>query len=333
MSNYKKIAYKMLFFVIIEMVITLNNLKVVFMGTPDFAVPVLQSLIDATNVVMVVCQPDKLVGRKQELEVGPIKRLALEHNIKVFQPNKIREDYEEIMNMQPDIIITCAYGQIIPTEILNLPRLGCINVHASLLPKWRGGAPIHHALINGDRDTGVTIMYMDEKMDTGNIISQVTYQIKDTDNVGTLHDELSKLGSKLLIDTLPSIINGTNDSIKQDDSLATYAKIIKREDEHLDFNNNAVDIYNKVRGLYPFPKANAIINNEEVKILECFIGNEDSNFSSGTISVVDKDKIGICTKDKIIYVTKVKPFGKKEMAALDYINGQKRENLLNTIVK
>lgn len=323
----------MFFFVIIEMVITLNDLKVVFMGTPDFAVPVLEDLILKTNVLMVVCQPDKLVGRHQELEEAPTKKLALKHNIKVFQPKKIREEYQEIIDVQPDIIITCAYGQIIPVEILKLPRLGCINVHASLLPKLRGGAPIHHALINGDNVTGVTIMYMDEKMDTGNIISQASYEIKDTDNVLTLHDELSKLGTKLLIDTLPSIINGSNDSIKQDDSLATYANIIKREDEHLDFNNPAKDIYNKVRGLYPWPKANAIINDEEVKILECYIGDEDSNFSSGTIGIVDKDKIGICTKDKIIYVTKVKPFGKKEMAALDYINGQKKENLLNKIVK
>lgn len=333
MSNYKKIAYNMLFFVIIEMVIKLNDLKVVFMGTPDFAVPVLEALINTTNVVMVVCQPDKLVGRHQELEMVPVKKVALAHDIKVFQPNKIREEYEDIINIQPDIIITCAYGQIIPTELLKLPRLGCINVHASLLPKLRGGAPIHHALINGDAVTGVTIMYMDETMDTGDMIAQVEYQIKDTDNVGTLHDELSKLGSKLLIDTLPSIISGSNNRIKQDDSLATYAKIIKREDEHLDFNNRAIDIYNKVRGLYPWPKANAIINGEEVKILECYIGEEDSNFSSGTISIVDKDKIGVCTKDKIIYITKVKPFGKKEMAALDYINGQKKENLLNTIIK
>ena len=311
----------------------MNDLKVVFMGTPDFAVPVLEALISNTNVLMVVCQPDKLVGRHQELEAPPTKQLALQHKIEVFQPKKIREDYEEIINMQPDLIVTCAYGQIIPSELLKLPRLGCINVHASLLPKLRGGAPIHHALINGEDKTGVTIMYMDETMDTGNIISQATYDIKVSDNVETLHDELSKLGSKLLIDTLPSIVDGTNESIKQDDSLATYAKIIKREDEHLDFNNSAKDIYNKVRGLYPWPKANVIINGEEVKILECFISDETSNFSSGTISVVDKDKFGICTKDKIIYVTKVKPFGKKEMAALDYINGQKRENLLSKIVK
>lgn len=311
----------------------MKNLKVVFMGTPDFAVPVLEALLQNTNVVLVVSQPDKVVGRKQLVEPTPIKKVALANNIEIYQPFKIKDEYEKILNVKPDIIITCAYGQIIPEILLNAPRLGCINVHASLLPKLRGGAPIHHAIIDGETKTGVTIMYMDKTMDTGAIISQKEYQIKDTDNVETLHNILSKIGAELLIETLPSIIEGTNSKVPQNNLEATYAWNINREDEHLNFNKTAKEVYNQVRGLNPWPKAYSIINENEVKILECFIGNKESEFSPGTICEVNKDNIGICTKDKIIYITKVKPFGKKEMPALDYINGLNKEKVLNSLVK
>ena len=311
----------------------MKNTNVIFMGTPDFAVPVLEALIENTNVIMVVTQPDKEVGRHHEIEATPIKKIALENNIKVFQPTKIRKDYQPIIDMNPDIIITCAYGQIIPEEILNAPRLGCVNVHASLLPRLRGGAPLHHALIDGEEKTGVTIMYMDKNMDTGDIISQKEYIIKDTDNVENIHDNLSIIGRDLLIETLPSIIAGTNNRTKQNEEEATYAYNISREEEHLDFNQPAKVIYNKVRGLYPWPKANTIINGIEVKVLECYISEKDSTLSAGTICELSKDGIGICTKDKIIVITKVKPFGKKEMPAFDYINGLNKEKTLMSVVE
>lgn len=311
----------------------MKNLKVVFMGTPEFAVPILESLIKSTNVVMVVSQPDKIVGRKQLMEATPIKKVALASNIEVYQPTKIRTEYQKIIDIKPDIIITCAYGQIIPEELLNAPRLGCINVHASLLPKLRGGAPIHHAIIDGEEKTGITIMYMDTKMDTGDMIAKKEYIIKDTDNVEILHDTLSKLGAELLLETLPIIENGTNQRIPQNNAEATYAWNIKREDEHINFNKSAKEVYNQVRGLNPWPKAYTVINDAEVKIIECFVSDKDSKFSSGTICEINKDNIGICTKDKIIYITKVKPFGKKEMSALDYINGLNKEKVLNSIVK
>ncbi len=311
----------------------MKDTKVIFMGTPDFAVPILEMLIQNTNVIMVVTQPDKEVGRHHELEMTPIKKVAVEHNIKVYQPTKVRKEYEEIVNAHADIIITCAYGQIIPEEILNAPRLGCINVHASLLPRLRGGAPLHHAIIDGEDKTGITIMYMDKNMDTGDIISTSEYKIKDTDNVGILHDTLSVMGRDLLLETLPSIIDGTNNRIPQDDSKATYAYNITREEEHLDFNLSAQEVYNKVRGLNPWPKANTIINDQEVKIIECYIGDKDSQFSAGTICEINKDNLGICTKDKVVYITRVKPFGKKEMSALDYINGLSKEKVLYSIVK
>lgn len=311
----------------------MKDLKVIFMGTPEFAVPILDALIKNTNVIMVVTQPDKEVGRHHELEASPIKKLALEHNIKVFQPVKIRKEYEEVVNAHADIIITCAYGQIIPEEILNAPDLGCINVHASLLPKLRGGAPIHHAIIDGLDKTGITIMYMDKNMDTGDIITKEECPILDTDNVGTLHDKLSILGRDLLIRTLPSIVIGSNPRIPQNEAEATFAWNITREEEHIDFNKTAKEVYDKVRGLYPWPKAYTIINGGEVKVLECFIGDKDSTLSAGTISEINKDNIGICTKDKVIYITKVKPFGKKEMTCLDYVNGLSKEKVIHTIVE
>ncbi len=311
----------------------MRNTKVIFMGTPDFAVPVLEGLLENTNVIMVVTQPDKEVGRHHDLVPTPIKKVALEHNIPVYQPTKIRNEYENIVNAGADIIITCAYGQIIPEEILSSPRLGCINVHASLLPRLRGGAPIHHAIIDGEEKTGITIMYMDKKMDTGDIISTKEYYIKDTDNVGTLHDILSTMGQELLLETLPSIIEGTNSRIQQNHDEATFAWNITREEERIDFNKTAKEIYNQVRGLYPWPTAHALINEIEVKVLECQISDKDSSFSSGTICELSKEGIGICTKDKVIYLTKVKPFGKKEMLAKDYINGLNKEKVLHSIVE
>jgi methionyl-tRNA formyltransferase len=311
----------------------MKDIKVIFMGTPDFAVPILKGLIENTNVIMVVTQPDKLVGRHHELQAPPIKQVALEHNIPVYQPQKVRREYEPIVNAGADIIITCAYGQIIPEEILNAPRLGCINVHASLLPKLRGGAPIHHAIIDGEEKTGITIMYMDKNMDTGDMIAKSECYINYNDNVGTLHDKLSIMGKELLLDTLPSIINGTNERIKQNDEESSYAWNIQREEEHITYNKTAKEVYNQIRGLYPWPTAYTIINEVEVKVLEAVIGENDSKLSPGVICEINKDSIGICTKDKVIYLTKVKPFGKKAMDVKDYVNGLNKEKVLHTIAE
>lgn len=310
----------------------MNKIKIAFMGTPEFAVPVLEGLIKNYNVGLVVTQPDKLVGRHQELKYSPIKEISIANNIEVFQPIKIRDDYQKILDFQPDIIITCAYGQIIPKVLLETPRFGCINVHASLLPKLRGGAPIHKALIDGYNKTGITIMYMDEAMDTGDIISQKEYQIKDTDNVGILHDVLSKIGAELLLETLPSIINNTNLRIPQNSQEATYAYNIKREEEHIEFNKTAREIYNQVRGLNPWPLANIILNGEEMKIIECSIVSTKSKLSAGTIIDITKESFIIKAKDQAIAVTKVKPFGKKVMSSKDYLNGIDKNKIIDKIV-
>ncbi|MCR5788112.1 MAG: methionyl-tRNA formyltransferase [Bacilli bacterium] len=293
--------------------------KVIFMGTPDFAVNILDVLIKNTDVVLVVTQPDKVVGRKQELRYSPVKEKALENNINIFQPVKIKDDMDEVLNTEADLIVTCAYGQILPKEILDHSKIASINVHASLLPYLRGGAPIHHAIIDGYDKTGVTIMYMDEKMDSGDIISYQETIITDDDNVGTLHDRLSIMGASLLEETLPKIIDGTNERIKQDDNLVTFAPTIKREEEHINFDCEGKNIINLVRGLYPWPTANIIINDTEVKVLSASF--EKTNVHKTNEVIITKDKFGITCKDGIIYLNKIKPFGKKEMDIKDYLNG------------
>ncbi len=306
-------------------------MRVVFMGTPDFAVSVLQALIDNYDVVGVVSQPDKRVGRHQELKFTPVKELALKYNIPVFQPVKIKEDYEDILGLNPDIIVTCAYGQIIPKAILDFPRLGCINVHASLLPKLRGGAPIHKAIIDGYKTTGITIMYMDCKMDSGDIISQEEIPILDDDNLEKLHDKLSEVGAKLLIETLPSIIDGTNERIKQNLDEVTYAYNIKREEEHIDFSKSSRDVFNLIRGLSPVPSANAILDSKEMKLYDSYILDKEYEGVPSEIVDIVKDGIVVKTGDGAVVLTSVKPFGKKKMDAKSYVNGYGKDNLIGKV--
>lgn len=307
-------------------------IKTIFMGTPDFAVPILETLIKNTEVQLVISKPDAFIGRKKILTPSPVKKLALSHNLNVSTPVKIKEIYDEIKELNPDLIVTCAYGQIVPESILNIPRLGCINVHASLLPKYRGGAPIQHAILNGEAKTGITIMYMDKGMDTGDIIEVNCIPITSSDTSSSIHDKLSILGAKLLEETLPSIINGTNKRVKQNDNEATYAPTIKRVDEHLDFNVTAEEIFNKVRALNSWPLANLILDDKEIKVLEGYIG-EDTKETPGTICKINKDAIGIACLDKIYYLTKIKPFGKNVMDVKDYLNGFNKDTFLGKLVK
>ena len=309
-----------------------DKINVIFMGTPEFSLNVLDMLIKNTNVIAVVTQPDKIVGKDKEKSFTPIKKLALEHNITVLQPEKIRKEYDDVINLKPDLIITCAYGQIIPEVILNTPRLGCINVHASLLPKLRGGSPLHHALIDGYDKTGVTIMYMDKGMDTGDIITQEEIDILKTDTVGTIHDKLSILGSELLLKTLPSIINGTNSRIKQDDSLATYCHNITHEEEVIDFNKGVVDIFNQVRGMNPYPVAYLTLNNIIYKVYEVDyeVTDKYENKKIGEVVIQDKNNLVIKASDGLIYLKKIKREGKKLMDISSYLNGEK-ENLVGLI--
>lgn len=301
----------------------MKDKRVVFMGTPEFSVPVLEMLIENTNVVLVVTQPDKEVGRHHELKATPVKECALKHNIEVYQPIKIRNEYEHILEMNPDIIITCAYGQIIPSILLDTPKYKAINVHASLLPKLRGGSPLHKCIIDGYKETGVTIMYMAPGMDDGDIITQRSVEIKDTDNVGIIHDKLSIMGRDLLLETLPNIFSGNITRAKQDPNEVTYAYNIKREEEKIDFNKTAREVFNQIRGMYPFPVAYTTLNGEVIKICEVRIGNS-SKGKPGEIIETSKDGISVMCKDKNIIIIRLKPSGKKEMTAKDYLNGKNK---------
>ena len=311
----------------------MKNLKVVFMGTPEFSLNVLNGLIENTNVIGVVTQPDKIVGKNKETSFTPIKKLALENNIPVFQPEKIRKEYDKILELKPDIIITCAYGQIVPEAVLNYPKYGCINVHASLLPKLRGGSPLHHSIIDGYNETGVTIMYMDKGMDTGDMINKKSIPILDTDNVGTIHDKLSVIGRDLLLETLPSIIDGTCNREKQNNSEATYCHNITHEEELIDFNKNAREIFNQVRGMNPYPVAYFTLDQKIYKIYQVSYQetNKFQDHANGEIVVFDKNKIGIKVNNGIVYLEDIKKEGKRRMLVKDFLNGEK-ENLLGKVI-
>lgn len=301
----------------------MKDLKVVFMGSPLFSVPVLEELNKNVNVVGVVTAPDAYVGRKKVLTMCPVKEKAVGLGLKVYSPIKLRSDFGFIKELNPDMIITCAYGQILSEDILNIPKLGCFNLHGSLLPKYRGGAPIHYALLNGDEKTGITLMYMDKGMDSGDMIAKEEIIIEENDNIESLTNKLSIIASKMIIKYLPSLIDGTNNRVKQDISKVTFSPIITREDEHLDFNLTAKEIYNKYRMLNPNPLANIKIDDIELKIAECKIVD-----ASGKVSTVvnkDKNSFTIMAKDKGIMVSKIKPIGKNIMNVRDFFNGYHEE--------
>ena len=310
----------------------MKNTKVIFMGTPSFAVPILEQLIEKTNIILVVSQPDREKDRKGNILPTPIKKIATENNIEVYQPIKIKEEYEKIISLNPDIIITCAYGQIIPEEILNKPKYGCINVHGSLLPKLRGGAPIHHAIIDGEKETGITIMYMDKLMDSGDIISQKKISILNEDNLDSLYTKMSQLGAELLIETLPSIINGTNERIKQDESKVTFGYNITKEEEKINFSKSSQEIYNQIRGLNSFPGAYCILDDKRLKVYTSEITRQTSNKPSGTIINIDKNGIFVSTGDKVIKLTEIKLEGKKRCFVKDFVNGIKIEEYVGKVL-
>src|SRR5574344_3000267 len=306
------------------------NKKIIFMGTPEFAVPILEMLINNYDVVAVVCQPDKIVGRHHEVVYSPVKKLAMENNIKVFQPIRINDEYKNFLDLNPDMIVTCAYGQIISKVILDNPKYGCINVHASLLPKLRGGAPIQHAIIDGYKKTGITIMYMAPGMDDGDIIAQEEYTINNNDTLGSLNRLLSFMVSKLLFQTLPSVFNCKNTRIKQNESDVTFAHIIKRDEEHLNFHESCEKIDCLVRGLNPYPYANVLINNVEYKIISGHYHKGES--LSNKINIINKNELGIGCLDGIYYIDEIKQSGKKQMLIKDFLNGINKEEYKDYLI-
>ena len=303
-------------------------LKIVFMGTPSFSVPILEALIEKYNVIGVVTQPDKCVGRKQEIKFSPVKECALKHNIKIFQPIKIREDYQEIIDLNPDLIVTAAYGQIVGMKLLNSPKYRSINVHASLLPKYRGGAPIHEAIKRGETKTGVTIMYMEKKMDAGDILGVREVEILDTDNCGTMFEKLSYAGRDLLMETIPLLIDGKIDPIKQIEEDATFAYNVSKEEERLDFSKTAKDIFNHIRAYNPYPVAHMLLGNDTIKVYQSRVAEESHNKEVGTVIKATKHGfLMACGENTTLEILEVQPSGKKVMKASDFANGALRKYL------
>lgn len=299
--------------------------KIIFMGTPDFSVPVLKRIIDeGYEVIAVVTQPDRPVGRKKVLTPPPVKVEAIKQGIPVYQPEKIREkeELEKIIRLQPDLVVTAAFGQILPNELLETPKFGCINVHASLLPELRGGAPIHYSILQGKEKTGITIMYMAEKLDAGDILTQAEVIIEEEDNVGTMHDKLSQVGSDLLAETLPKLLNGELQPIKQDDEKATFAPNIKRSVEKIDWSISGESIYNHVRGLNPWPVAYTLLNGSVLKVWQTKKIKDSNKAEPGTITEVLDEGIIVATgNETAILITELQPSGKKKMPAKDYLRG------------
>ncbi|MEJ7473018.1 methionyl-tRNA formyltransferase [Staphylococcus saprophyticus] len=297
--------------------------KVIFMGTPDFSTKVLEMLIAEHDVIAVVTQPDRPVGRKRVLTPPPVKEVAIKHGLPVYQPEKLAQssELEQLIDLEADLIVTAAFGQILPESLLNAPKLGAINVHASLLPKYRGGAPIHQAIMDGQTETGISIMYMVKKLDAGDIISQQAIEIEHQDDVGTMHDKLSFLGAELLKETLSSIINGTNNRITQNESEASFATNISREQEKIDWYQSAEVIYNHIRGLSPWPVAYTVMDDGNMKVYASRI-EKGKTGEPGTIIETTKKAIIVATgSDDAIALTDIQVAGKKRMLTANYLSG------------
>ncbi|MGI6686115.1 MAG: methionyl-tRNA formyltransferase [Bacillota bacterium] len=301
-------------------------MRVVFMGSPDFALPCLDKLLQSPyQVTAVVTQPDRPKGRGKKLTFTPVKEKALEKGIPVLQPEKINnpEFIEKLKTMAPDVFVVVAFGQILKQELLNLPALGCINVHASLLPKYRGAAPIHWAIINGEKETGVTTMFMDQGMDTGDMILKKRIPIGEEDTTGLIHDKLAEAGGELLIETLELLLNKKVPRETQDHELATYAPILTREHELIDWTKTDREVHNLVRGMNPWPGAYTTFENKIVKIWEAKVIEDVSEEAKpGTVlSVVNGE--GICVKcgQGALLVSLLQPQGKQAMAGDAWARG------------
>jgi methionyl-tRNA formyltransferase len=299
-------------------------MRVVFMGTPKIASGILEELIvNKYNVVAVVTQPDKKVGRKQLITKSAVKKTAEKYDIKVIQPKKIRNEFQEVIDCNPDIIITCAYGQIIPNQILDYPKYKCINIHGSLLPKYRGGSPIQTAIKNGEEYTGITIMYMAEKMDAGDMLVKEKVKIEDEDTTETMFDKLEECGKHLLIKNLPKIIKGELVAEKQNEDDVSFAWNIKKEEEYINFNRSNQDVYNHIRSLISWPVGYAVINGKKTKFHKVSKTDEILGEPGEFIGLIN-DKIVIGTNNGSILVEELQMEGKSKQIAKVFYNGAGR---------
>lgn len=299
--------------------------NIIFMGTPAFSVPILEGLIEAGyHIQAVVTQPDRPVGRKKVLTPPPVKEAAAKHGLKILQPEKISgsAEMEEIIRLAPDVIVTAAFGQFLPEKILQAPKSGALNVHASLLPKYRGGAPVHYAIMAGEKEAGVTIMEMIKKMDAGGIFSQKRIPITSQDDVGTMFDKLSLLGRDLLLETLPKILQGELKPVPQAEAEATFSPNISREEEGIDWQKPALEVDRKVRGLRPWPIAFTVHQGENWKIWRTQVLEETTEEAPGTIIRKDKKELWVaCGEGSAIAILELQPAGKSRQEIRAFLNG------------
>ncbi|CEK35644.1 methionyl-tRNA formyltransferase,Methionyl-tRNA formyltransferase,methionyl-tRNA formyltransferase,Folate-dependent phosphoribosylglycinamide formyltransferase PurN,methionyl-tRNA formyltransferase,Formyl transferase [[Clostridium] sordellii] len=299
-------------------------MKIVFMGTPEFAVPCLQKIIDEGHEVLaVVTQPDKPKGRGKKLAMPPVKELALKYNIDVYQPVKAREDsfVEKLKEINPELIVVVAFGQILPKSILDIPKFGCVNVHASLLPKYRGAAPLNWVIINGEEKTGVTTMYMDVGLDTGDMILKSEIPLDDEITAGELHDKMMVQGAEVLKDTIDLISKGEAPREKQNDEETCYSPIMDKSLGNIDWSKSATDIHNLIRGVNPWPSAYTTYYKQTMKIWKTKVLDKLSEKTPGTILSVDKNGIEVSTGDKVLQISEIQMSGKKRMIVSEYIKG------------
>ncbi|SKA92418.1 methionyl-tRNA formyltransferase [Caloramator quimbayensis] len=302
-------------------------MKAIFMGTPEFAVPTLKKLIEKHEVAAVFTQPDKPKGRGQKMQLPPVKETALMHNIPVYQPQKLKGDYESlsiIKEISPDVIVVVAFGQILPKEILDIPKFGCINVHASLLPQLRGAAPINWAIIRGYEYTGITTMKMDIGLDTGDMLLKEEVKIDECETAGELHDKLMYIGSELLIKTLDMLEKNQINPEKQDDSKSSYAPMLNKELGHIDWNKDANEVYNLIRGVIPWPGAYFFYDDKMIKVWKA--NKENFNYNTiGQIVEISSDGIKIACSKGAIIIKELQEVGGKRMDVSSYVNGHKIE--------
>ncbi len=301
-------------------------LKILFMGTPDFATACLKKLVEEKyNVAGVITQPDKQQNRGMKLSISDVKRYALEKELAVYQPETLKDKaiLDLLKEICPDVIVVVAYGKILPSYVLDFPKYGCINVHGSLLPEYRGAAPIQRAVIDGKKITGVTTMYMDKGLDTGDMLMKAEYEIGNDANVGQVFDDLAQIGAELLIKTLDGIENGTVKPEKQDETKATYAEKITKEECAVDFNESAEALHNKIRGMYPFPGAYCYCEGKLFKLCKSAVSEEDFDGKIGEVVKLDKSGVYVKCGEGTLVLTSIKPEGKGEMSASDLINGRK----------
>ena len=297
-------------------------MRVIFMGTTEFSKVVLQELVDQSyDLVAVVTQPDRPFGRKRELKAPVTKVFALENKIEVIQPNNIKNAIEEINALNADLIVTCAYGQIIPVEILNHPKHKAVNFHASLLPKYRGGAPIHWSIINGDKITGMTLMEMAKGMDTGAIISQEKVSIDPTDTMGDVEKKMMEASRLLIQKDLKPYLDGKIKAVEQDKDQVSFAYNIQKEEEIINFDQDVEKVYDHIRGLIPWPVSYALLEGDRVKFHGATMIKQDVFEEPGTILSVDNEGLDIATQNGIVRITKIQPFGRPAMSSTDFMNG------------